>query len=266
MRKSTKRELWAGLCLILLGIAIYAALRIAIARIPSEENIELTQSQLDNILDMEQRIRLDSIRQEEYWDSTRHSWQEKKRLRQERQRAYADSQRVWQARREQWAIEKELRHMTAAQRQAHYDSVRATYPQKLPKGTIIDANTADTTLLRRIPGIGTAYAKRIIAYREALGGFVSASQIEEIDGLPHNIHEWFAVYSTTASDANIRHININRADFKTLVHHPYLSYEQTKAIVNLRQRIGKLRGWSDLQGNPLFSDADIARLSPYFIF
>ena len=55
----------------------------------------------------------------------------------------------------------------------------------MQKGETVSLNTADTTALKRIPGIGSYYASRIADYRKKLGGFASAEQILEADvGIP----------------------------------------------------------------------------------
>ena len=43
--------------------------------------------------------------------------------------------------------------------------------EKYPAGTIVELNTADTTILKKVPGIGSTFARRIVKYRELLGGF-----------------------------------------------------------------------------------------------
>ena len=45
----------------------------------------------------------------------------------------------------------------------------------------------------------------------------------------------------------IRKVDVNRADFKTLVHHPYLSYEQVKRIFNQREKRGMIKNWAQLE-------------------
>jgi hypothetical protein len=40
---------------------------------------------------------------------------------------------------------------------------------------------------------------------------------------------------------------VNRADFKTLVNHPYLSYEQVKRIFNQREKRGMIKNWAQLE-------------------
>ncbi|MBR1889028.1 MAG: helix-hairpin-helix domain-containing protein [Alloprevotella sp.] len=142
------------------------------------------------------------------------------------------------------------------------DTITLHYPQKYPKGMRIEINTADTTALRGIPGVGSYYARKIFQYRENLGGFLSMEQLKDIEGLPDNISE----YLYLASGYPVRRISINKANFKTLVRHPYLSYEQTCDIVNYIHKYGKLKSWRDLQFSSHFTENDFQRLAPYFDF
>lgn len=133
---------------------------------------------------------------------------------------------------------------------------------KYAEGTVVQLNEADTVALKHIPGIGSYYARKIVQYRERLGGFVHVSQVAEIEGLPAGITRWFAVEVQPAP----RRIRINHATFKELVRHPYLSYEQTKVVVNHIRRYGPLRSWRDLRLYTEFSDTDFRRLAPYVVF
>ncbi len=47
----------------------------------------------------------------------------------------------------------------------------------------LQLNTADTSDLIALPGIGPYYAKKIIQYREKLGGFASKDQLLDIYGI-----------------------------------------------------------------------------------
>lgn len=138
------------------------------------------------------------------------------------------------------------------------------YPEKYEEGTVVlDLNTADTAALKGIPGIGSYLARKIVAYREALGGYVSTAQVaESAEGLPEGVERWFRVSGAETP----RRFNVNKASFKELVHHPYLSFEQVKEIMNYRQRFGALRDWSDMKLSPYFSPDDFARLAPYSSF
>lgn len=151
------------------------------------------------------------------------------------------------------------------QKPIYYNSqTHLPYPKtdKFTEGTIISLSEADTTTLKHIPGIGSHYARKIVEYRERLGGYLSVSQLEEIEGLPPGVTRWFKL----SENAPIHRTRINKASFKQLVRHPYLSYEQTKIIVNHIRRYGPIHSWSDLRLYKEFSDADFERLTPYFVF
>lgn len=142
------------------------------------------------------------------------------------------------------------------------DSLRQLRPEKFAELTVLDLNTVDTLTLRKIPGIGVGYSRAIVSYRQRLGGFVSVAQLKDIEGLPDRIEEWF----TIDENAEVNRISINKSDFKTLVRHPYLSYEQVKVITTHIRKYGQLRSWKDLQLYPEFTPQDFERLTPYFVF
>ncbi|MBO5677882.1 MAG: helix-hairpin-helix domain-containing protein [Bacteroidaceae bacterium] len=145
---------------------------------------------------------------------------------------------------------------------ARQDSLYRLRPEKFTELTVLDLNTVDTLTLRKIPGIGVGYSRSIVSYRQRLGGFVSVAQLKDIEGLPERIEEWFSV----GENIEVRTISINKSDFKTLVRHPYLSYEQVKVITTHIRKYGPLRSWKDLQLYPEFTPQDFERLTPYFVF
>ena len=49
-------------------------------------------------------------------------------------------------------------------------------------------------------------------------------------------------------------------------HHPYLRYEQAKAIYTLRRKNLKLRSIDDLRALPELTDEDLERIAPYLRF
>lgn len=160
------------------------------------------------------------------------------------------------------AEEREERQQQAEERKRRSDSLRALSPEKLPAGTTINLNTADTMLLRRIPQIGQWRARKITEYRSNLGGFLTKEQLLEIEDIPADVISWFYVEPTFKP----QRLNVNTCDFKTLVRHPYLNYEQVKAIMQYRRTQGKISSWSDLSLLPAFSQTDFSRLEPYFTF
>ena len=97
-----------------------------------------------------------------------------------------------------------------------------------------------------MPQIGPYTAVRIIEFREKLGGFVDKEQLRDVKGMDDARFASIQPYINLGA-VEIRKIDVNHADFKTLVHHPYLSYEQVKRIVNQREKRGMIKNWAQLQ-------------------
>lgn len=90
-----------------------------------------------------------------------------------------------------------------------------SYPkaEKWPQGTVVELNSADTTALKMVPGIGSVFAKRIIKYRDLLGGFYSVEQLGEVYGIDEDRYEamksWFSVDPSVIS-----HLFVNQLSAK----------------------------------------------------
>lgn len=135
------------------------------------------------------------------------------------------------------------------------------YPQKLSEGETLDLNAADTTLLRRVPGIGSYYARRIVQYRKRLGGFVSLQQLDEIDQFPAEAKAYF-----TISTEQVQRLKINDLTLDELKRHPYINYYQARAIVDYRRQHGRISDLSDLRLLRDFPEQAIERLRPYVVY
>jgi len=132
---------------------------------------------------------------------------------------------------------------------------------KLSPGQTININTADTTLLKMIPGIASKRAARIVAYRKALGGFVSFEQAMEAIEMPDSVLQYM-----TVSAIPITKININKLSVQQMMKHPYLNFYQAKAIFEHRRNKGELHSIEELSRLEAFKPTDIDRLRPYIEF
>lgn len=139
-----------------------------------------------------------------------------------------------------------------------------TYIPKLSKGETIEINSTDTTQLKRIPGIGTSYANRIIKYRNLLGGFTSLDQLNEVWGVDMELFNKIRPYLSI--NPSVSKIKVNSASIKELAKHPYLNYEQAKVIADIRDRKGKIESTNRLSLLDEFTQQDIIRLTPYLEF
>lgn len=128
------------------------------------------------------------------------------------------------------------------------------------RDTVLNLNTADTASLQFIRGIGPTMARRIVQYRDRLGGYASVSQLSEIKGLADSVQACFVV-----EPAALRLIYVNSATLSVLVRHPYISYEQAKQLADLHRRL-TIRDESVLLKRGIFSPEELARLRPYLSF
>lgn len=135
---------------------------------------------------------------------------------------------------------------------------------KLSPGETISLNSTDTTLWKMIPGIGSAYSKRIVKYRALLGGYVRKEQLLEVYGVDSEMYSNISPY--IEEDTKWSRMKINELEFRELLRHPYLSYEQVQAIVNLRDKKGNIVSIDELAILDEFTNEDIYRLKPYLEF
>ena len=132
---------------------------------------------------------------------------------------------------------------------------------KFTSPTLLDLNTADTTLLKRVPGIGSYYAASIVRLRQRLGGFTSVEQLFEINRFPAETLEWFEIKTH-----EIHPINLNTASFKQLAAHPYIGYEATKRLQRYRRLYGTIADTTQLRSTGIFTEEQFERLKPYLTF
>ncbi|MCL2074559.1 MAG: helix-hairpin-helix domain-containing protein [Marinilabiliaceae bacterium] len=103
------------------------------------------------------------------------------------------------------------------------------------KDFIIEINSADTSELMLLKGIGPVLSRRIVYYRKQLGGFVLPTQLLEIEGILPKVLEDNAENITINTDLIIP-LNVNKASIRQLRDHPYLDFYKAKAIVDERKK------------------------------
>ncbi len=141
---------------------------------------------------------------------------------------------------------------------------KKTYSKKTAKyqKLSIEINTADSADLVQVYGIGAILSKRIIKYRDALGGFYSINQLLDVYGIDSSKFESIKQNFAPCNCLKIVQININTATFKELLKHPYISYDFVKIIVNKRRK-KEFSSLEDFAKRTEISDADFQKLNPY---
>ena len=130
---------------------------------------------------------------------------------------------------------------------------------------MVEINRADTLELDKISGIGPAFARRIVKYRERLGGFYKREQLMEVFGL--DSLKFNEIKDQVKVDISVlKMLHINSAKFEDLRNHPYLRYKQINAIIQYREQHGNYGNFADLKKVANLSPDLLERLAPYISF
>jgi DNA uptake protein ComE-like DNA-binding protein len=141
------------------------------------------------------------------------------------------------------------------------DTVR--YPIKIQSDERIVLNRADTTTLRKVPGIGSHFARKIVEYRRRLGGFYRVQQLLEIEDFPETAIAFFIIPDSTQPKPCI---NVNRLSLNELKRHPYINFYQARDIVDYRRLHGPIKSLKDLSLSRDFTPEAIERLEAYVTY
>jgi competence ComEA-like helix-hairpin-helix protein len=152
------------------------------------------------------------------------------------------------------------------------DSSRGAFPRPAlvftkKSSAPIDINSAAEAEWQQLPGIGTGLARRIVSYREKLGGFASAQQVGETFGLPDSTFRRILPQLHHNGVPVQRPLLVNSASLEELKGHPYLSNLQATILFNYRRQHGPFSDLSKLKKlGTAFSEKDWQRLEPYLSF
>lgn len=144
--------------------------------------------------------------------------------------------------------------------QQPYETKTWDKPKYTP--SIIDINTADTTALIALPGIGSKLAQRIINFRDKLGGFAKAEQVGETFGLADSTFQKIKT-RITAGNTAIKQLNINTATADELKAHPYIRYNLANAIVQYRSQHGNFTSVAAIKNIMMVTEDIYSKVAPY---
>jgi len=143
------------------------------------------------------------------------------------------------------------------------DTIKTVVLKKEVRDSIyLGINTADSVELLQINGIGPFYAGAIIKYRHQLGGYIDIHQLFDLYKMDSLKFERISRYLFVDTVSLVK-ININKADFKTILSHPYIDYETTKYIVNKRRQLGQYAALYELKDPKEVPDNIYNKILPY---
>jgi DNA uptake protein ComE-like DNA-binding protein len=141
---------------------------------------------------------------------------------------------------------------------------RKTEIKVKPERKIVDLNTADSATLLTLYGIGPSFARRIVKYRNLLGGFYSKKQLLEVFGFDQDRLDKI-MDNCEVSPGNIKKINVNQVRTDELKKHPYFDYYTAKAIVDKRIILGKYTSLQQIKEIPLIHEELFNKIRNYLI-
>ena len=172
------------------------------------------------------------------------------------------------------SVYRSRRHLSTHRRSQHPewrkeeekdDLYSHTPPAPTRRELTVELNSADTLTLQLLHGIGPAFARRIVRYRERLGGFHSTEQLLEVYGFTPQLLNHISPY-LQLDTSSLRRIPVNSIKLKDFIKHPYVDYYFARDLVNLRAHGASFNTPDDLRSIPSCSDSLITRLLPYLDF
>ena len=128
-----------------------------------------------------------------------------------------------------------------------------------------DLNKASYDDLQSVTGIGPILSKRIISYRNLLGGFNFEDQLYEVYNLPHEAIENLLENFEIVDPPPIEKLNINTASFKQILNLPYIDYELARRIMAFRSEEKLITNLSDLKKIDSFPLDKYDRIAVYLL-
>ncbi len=155
--------------------------------------------------------------------------------------------------------------------EAHRDSIKRL-AAPLGADERIDADLASAEELARVPGIGPATARRIVADREKHGAFGGLAGLDRVPGVgPAALAKWAPRLMFTGSRADTPlsneagQIDLNGATVDELDGLPGIGVNRARAIIAFRDSVGPFRDVAALAKVPGISRALVDRLAAHLL-
>ena len=129
----------------------------------------------------------------------------------------------------------------------------------------IELNTADSSLLIQLTGIGPVLAARTIRYRNLIGGFADVAQLGEVFGIQQDLVERLTP-QLSVDTSFIRKIPVNTASLNDLTRHPYLNEQQARGMMNYRRLQNRINSLDELVQNNILKRGEAEKIRPYLTF
>ena len=128
---------------------------------------------------------------------------------------------------------------------------------------IKDLNAATAEELRQVYGIGETLSKRIIKFRDRLGGFLVSEQLYDVYGLESEVVEKALLKFQVFEKPEVGKINVNKANAKELSRLVYINGSLASNIVEYRDKNGLFASLQELSQVDGFPTEKLDRIALY---
>ena len=128
----------------------------------------------------------------------------------------------------------------------------------------IELNASDQQQLESLSGIGPTFSKRIISYRNLLGGFYNIVQLREVWGISDSLFNGLLKF-LIVDPGKLKKINLNTATITEFQKHPYLKYRIARALIDFRNQHGLYKSLEDIQKIILIDEQTYKKIIHYLV-
>ena len=129
---------------------------------------------------------------------------------------------------------------------------------------VIAVNQASADEWQQLRGIGPVLSKRIVKFRDRLGGFYTVDQVGQTYGLPDSTFQ--EIKPQLICKGEVTPLAINDLDAKQLSAHPYLGRKEAHILASYRQMHGDYKNFDMLKKVHGVPEGYFDRLKPYLRF
>lgn len=133
-------------------------------------------------------------------------------------------------------------------------------PKELPD---FDINLADTSMLQTIKGVGSVLSRRIVEFRDNLGGIVNVNQLYEVYNLDSIVVDNLITKTYIDNSFKPSPLLINIYTESQLAAHPYISWRHARLILAYRNQHGDFNSSEDLLKVYAVDEDLIEKIDPY---
>ncbi len=131
---------------------------------------------------------------------------------------------------------------------------------------VLDINSATAEEFQKLRGIGPVFSKRIIKFRDLLGGFQNVDQINEVYGIEDSLFNTLIPHLQCQATKAFNYIPINEISQDSLKKHPYVNWKQAKLILQYRDQHGDFSDAEAFRKLRFLKEDDFRRIIPYLDF